>query len=84
MSGVESPIPEPISPGRFVLGSLLILGYHIGVGAVLEAAAFCKPRFRPVARFHRIYLLDILAVVSSREGIRIDRQKGFETGLERR
>ena len=76
--------PEPISPGRYALGAALTLGYHAAACAAVHAAATFAPRWRPVAAWHRRYLLDTATGILRRERIRVDRREGFSTGLERR
>ena len=61
--------PTPISRSRYVIGSVLLLGYHGVVGLTLESAALVNPRFRPAARFHRAYLLDLIRAIRSRDRI---------------
>lgn len=61
--------PTPISRSRYVVGSVLLLGYHGAVGAVLEAAALVNRCYGPAARFHRRYVADLVYAIIHRDRI---------------
>lgn len=55
-----------VSRLRFLVGSAALLGYHCAAGAVLEGAALLDGGFKPVARFHRAYLADLVRDLARR------------------
>lgn len=69
---MKDPTPSrPISPLRYVVGSAALFGYHLVCGAALEGLALVRPSLRPVARFHRAYLVDLGRGVLTRDGLEV-------------
>jgi hypothetical protein len=76
---VTEPSPsQAISPLRYVVGSTALFGYHLVCGAALEGLALVQPRLRPVARFHRAYLVDLFRDVLAREGVEVRCRRNHE------
>lgn len=59
--------PQPVSLGRYVLGVTLVLGYHTAACTTAHALGLVRPRWRPVARWHRRYLGDVARSILRRK-----------------
>jgi len=60
---------RPISRLRYWAGTAAIVGYHGLVGAALEGASLVDAGLKPVARFHRAFLADLVRGIARRDGI---------------
>lgn len=65
--------PRPVSTSRWILGTVLTLGYSGLMGAAVTTAAIFRRRYRPVAAFHRRFFMDVAKDLLLRRDIHIRR-----------